>query len=169
MGIAIGDWTTTEPQTFSSPIGFTGNALFHNLRAKLGDLPKAAPLFFGDIAEMVGLGRFLRNSIGWGTSFFDYDNDGQLDLFVVNGSTFQDDKDPRHLLPMKNFCSGRRNPKDGFYEVGALSGAAFEQARVGRGAALADYDNDGDIDVFIVNQEGRPMCLRNDGGNKRTG
>ncbi len=44
----------------------------------------------------------LRNYIGWGTSFFDYDNDGKLDLFVVNGSTFQDDKDPTHLVPMKN-------------------------------------------------------------------
>jgi hypothetical protein len=68
---------------------------------------------------------------------------------------------------MKNFLFWQKNPDDGFYEVGALSGMAFEQAHVGRGAAFADYDNDGDIDVFIVNQEGRPMLLRNDGGNRK--
>jgi hypothetical protein len=116
---------------------------------------------------MVGLGQVSRNFIGWGTSFFDYDNDGQLDLLVVNGSTFQDDKDPRHLVPMKNFLFWQKSPKDGFYEVSSLSGSAFEQAHVGRGAAFADFDNDGDVDILIVNQEGRPMLLRNDGGNRK--
>ncbi len=168
MGIAIGDWDNDgNPDIFVTHWIYQENALFHNLRSTLGDSNKAAPLFFGDIAEMVGLGQISRNSIGWGTSFFDYDNDGQLDLFVVNGSTFQDDKDPRHLVPMKNFLFWQKNATDGFYEVGAVSGAAFDQAHVGRGAAFADYDNDGDIDVFIVNQEGRPMLLRNDGGNRK--
>jgi hypothetical protein len=55
----------------------------------------------------------------------------------------------------------------GFYEVGDLSVPAFRQNHVARGAAFADYDNDGDMDVFIVNQEGRPMLLRNDGGNRK--
>src|SRR6266566_1312756 len=54
-----------------------------------------------------------------------------------------------------------------FYEVGTFSGAPFEEAHIGRGAAFADYDNDGQMDVFIVNQEGRPTLLRNDGGNKK--
>jgi hypothetical protein len=167
MGIAIGDWDNDgQPDIFVTHWIYQQNALFHNLRSTLGDSTKSAPLFFGDIAETVGLGQVSRNSIGWGTSFLDYDNDGKLDLLVVNGSTFQDDKDPRRLVPMKNFLFWQKSPKDGFYEVGAFSGAAFEQAHVGRGAAFADYDNDGDIDVFIVNQDGRPMLLRNDGGNR---
>jgi hypothetical protein len=168
MGIAIGDWDNDGyPDIFITHWIYQENALFHNLRSTLGDSPKASPLFFGDIAEMVGLGQVSRAFIGFGTSFFDYDNDGRLDLLVVNGSTFQEEKDPQHLVPMKNFLFWQKGPQDGFFEVGALSGAAFERPHVGRGAAFADYDNDGDVDVFIVNQEGRPMLLRNDGGNRK--
>jgi hypothetical protein len=127
----------------------------------------AGDLFFGDVAEMVGLGQISKAYIGWGTSFFDYDNDGKLDLLVVNGSTFQDDKNPRHLVPMKNFLFWQKSANEGFHEVGAVSGEPFQQAHVGQGAAFADYDNDGDMDVFIVNQEGRAQLLRNDGGNKK--
>jgi hypothetical protein len=168
MGIAIGDWANDgDPDIFVTHWIYQENALFHNLRSSLEDSSKVPPLFFGDISEMVGLGQISRNFIGWGTSFFDYDNDGQLDLFVVNGSTFQDDRDPRHLVPMKNLLFWQKNPMDGFFEVGSVSGSIFGQAHVGRGAAFADYDNDGDVDVFIVNQEGRPMLLRNDGGNRK--
>ena len=168
MGIAIGDWDNDgNPDIFVTHWIYQENALFHNLRSALANSSKIGSLFFGDIADTVGLGQISRNSIGWGTSFFDYDNDGQLDLFVVNGSTFQDDKDPSDLVPMKNFLFWQKSPSDGFFEVGAVSGAVFEKARVGRGAAFADYDNDGDIDVFVVNQRGRPMLLRNDGGNRK--
>jgi enediyne biosynthesis protein E4 len=67
---------------------------------------------------------------------------------------------------MKNFLFWQRNSEEGFYEVGGMSGDPFQEIHVGRGAAFADYDNDGDMDVFIVNQEGRAQLLRNDGGNK---
>jgi hypothetical protein len=169
MGIAIGDWDNDgDPDIFITHWINQEDALYDNLKFMPGrDHTKPGPLFFGDIAEIVGLGQITRNSIGWGTSFFDFDNDGKLDLFVVNGSTFQNDKDPKHLVPMKNFLFWQRSPKLGFYEAGAESGAPFQQAHVGRGAAFADYDNDGYMDVFIVNQEGRPMLLRNDGGNKK--
>jgi hypothetical protein len=168
MGIAIGDWDNDgEPDIFVTHWIYQQNALFQNFRATLRDPSKSGQLFFGDVADTVGLGQISRNSIGWGTSFFDYDNDGKLDLLVVNGSTFQDDKNPRHLVPMKNFLFWQKDPNDGFYDVSSQSGAAFADPRVGRGAAFADYDNDGDIDMFIVNQEGRPMLLRNDGGNQK--
>jgi hypothetical protein len=168
MGIAIGDWDNDgDPDIFVTHWIYQQNALFDNLQSMPGETHKTGPLFFGDIAETVGLGPVSRNFIGWGTSFFDYDNDGKLDLLVVNGSTFQDDKDPRHLVPMKNHLFWQKSPQDGFFEVGAVSGAPFQDAHVGRGAAFADYDNDGDVDVFIVNQEGRPQLLRNDGGNKK--
>ncbi len=68
----------------------------------------------------------------------------------MNGSTFQDDKDPRHLVPMKNFLFWQKSANEGFHEDGAVSGEPFQQVHVGRGAAFVDYDNDGDVDVFIV-------------------
>jgi enediyne biosynthesis protein E4 len=168
MGLAVGDWDRDgDPDIFITHWIAQQNALFDNLRLTRGGAGKPGPLRFEDVADTVGLGQISLNSIGWGTSFFDYDNDGQLDLMVVNGSTFQDDKDPRHLVPMKNFLFWEKSPEDGFFEASAVSGAVFQQAHVGRGAAFADYDNDGDVDVFIVNQQGRPMLLRNDGGNRK--
>ena len=102
-----------------------------------------------------------------GTSFIDYDNDGQLDLFVVNGSTFQDDKirtrsGADEKSPVLAEESARRILRSWRSKWRAVSRSACRS-----GAAFADYDNDGDLDVFIVNQEGRPQLLRNDGGNKR--
>ena len=87
-------------------------------------------------------------------------------MFAVSGSTFQDEKDPSHLVPMKNLLFWQKSPEDGFFEVGAVSGAVFRELHVGRGAAFADYDNDGDVDIFVVNYQDRPLLLRNDGGNK---
>ena len=99
MGIAIGDWAHDgDPDIFVTHWIYQENALFENLRYMCDSSKDNSALFFGDVAEMVGLGQVSKNSIGWGTSFFDYDNDGKLDLFVVNGSTFQDDKDSRHLI-----------------------------------------------------------------------
>jgi hypothetical protein len=168
MGIAVGDWDNDgDPDLFVTHWIYQENALFDNLQVIPGEAGKGGPLFFGDIADQVGLGQISRNYIGWGTSFFDYDNDGKLDVLVVNGSTFQDDKHPTHLIPMKNHLFWQNSSDQRFYEVGAFSGAPFQEAHVGRGAAFADYDNDGDMDVFIVNQEGRPMLLRNDGGNEK--
>ena len=167
MGIAIGDWAHHgDADIFVTHWIYQENALFENLRY-MGGASKPGALFFGDVADMVGLGQVSKNYIGWGTSFFDYDNDGKLDLFVVNGSTFQDDKNSQHLVPMKNFLFWQKNPNEGFYDVGPVSGEPFQQAHVGRGAAFADYDNDGDMDVFIVNQEGHVQLLRNDGGNAK--
>jgi hypothetical protein len=68
---------------------------------------------------------------------------------------------------MKNFLFWQKSANDGFFEAGGVSGAPFQELHVGRGAAVADYDNDGDMDVFIVNQEGHVQLLRNDGGNAK--
>jgi enediyne biosynthesis protein E4 len=167
MGIAIGDWDNDgDPDIFVTHWIYQKDALFSNLRSAMATPQGPGKLFFGDVADTVGLGQITYNLIGWGTSFFDYDNDGKLDLFVVNGSTFQDGKDSRLLVPMKNMLFWQKGPEDGFHEVGTVSGAPFQEAHVGRGAAFADYDNDGDVDVFVVNHQGRGMLLRNDGGNK---
>ncbi|MBI3469987.1 MAG: CRTAC1 family protein [Candidatus Solibacter usitatus] len=167
MGLAIGDFDRDgDFDIFITHWIAQQDALFWNLRYSHDGGSKPGPLRFTDIADMSGVGQISLGMIGWGTSFFDYDNDGQLDLFVANGSTFQDEKDPSRLVPMRNFLFWQKSPADGFFEVGRLSGKVFEELHVGRGAAFADYDNDGDVDIFVVNHSGPPLLLRNDGGNR---
>jgi hypothetical protein len=169
MGIAVGDWDGDEDvDMFVTHWIAQENALYSNLRAELRALGSdtSLPLQFIDVADRYGLGQVALAFVGWGTSFIDYNNDGRLDLFVVNGSTLQEDDDPRLLVPMTDQVFWNRGADDGFYDVSSVSGEYFEQAYVGRGAAFGDYDNDGDVDVFVVNNGGPGVLLRNEGGNR---
>ncbi len=95
---------------------------------------------------------------GWGGILFDYDGDGHLDIFVANG-------DPHHEYPEEDVLM--RNDGTGhFIDVANKSGPYFRQKYVGRGATYADYDNDGDLDLLVVNLNDSPRLLRNDGGNR---
>jgi hypothetical protein len=98
--------------------------------------------------------------VGWGTKFFDYDNDGWVDLFVANGHVYPQIKN----FHQRNFV--HRNLRNGtFAEVGEQLGAPFGERHAGRGAAFGDVDTDGDVDVVVNNLDGSPQLLRNDGGN----
>jgi hypothetical protein len=169
MGLAVGDWDGDEDlDLFVTHWLAQENALYSSLlsesRALRSDTPQ--PLLFMDEADRYGLGQVALPFVGWGTSFVDYDNDGRLDLFVFNGSTLQRDDDQRLLVPMTSKVFWNRGAGDGFYDVSSVSGAYFGRAYVGRGAAFGDYDNDGDVDVFVVNHGGPGILLRNDGGNR---
>jgi hypothetical protein len=103
---------------------------------------------------------------GWGLKFFDYDNDGDPDLFLVNGHP--DDmietriprvKHKEQLLLFEN--TGRA-----FKDVSASGGPVFTKTFSGRGMALGDFDNDGDADVLTSNNGEPPLLLRNQGGNR---
>ena len=170
MGLAVGDWDGDEDlDLFVTHWLAQEDALYDNrladARARGSAMPQ--PLLFMDEADRYGLGQVALPFVGWGTSFFDYDNDGRLDLFVVHGSTLQEADDQRVLVPMTSKLFWNRGLPDGFYDVSSVSGAYFAQAHVGRGAAFGDYDNDGDVDVFVVNHGGPGMLLRNDGGNRQ--
>jgi tetratricopeptide (TPR) repeat protein len=172
MGIAVGDWDGDGDQDmFVTHWLAQENALYSNRLTHAGtggDRPRAvAPLTFMDEADRNGLGQSSLDFVGWATSFVDYDNDGRLDLFVVNGSTLQKRDDSTQLVPMRNQLFWNRGPAEGFFDVSAVSGASFRQEFVGRGASFGDYDNDGDVDAFVVNHGGKGMLLRNDGGNRR--
>jgi hypothetical protein len=112
------------------------------------------------------LGQIALDFVGWGTSFFDYDNDGRPDLYVANGSTFEDENDRTKLIPMRHLLFWNQGNEEGFHEVSPVSGAVFRQPTVGRGAAFSDYDDDGDVDLFVLNHGAAPWLLRNDGGNQ---
>ena len=103
---------------------------------------------------------------GWGLRFFDYDDDGAPDLFLVNGH-------PDDLIEMHQTRVKYREPlllfqntgRD-FKNVSAQSGAVFSKEFSGRGLATGDFDNDGDLDVLISNNGEAPVLLRNEGGNR---
>ncbi len=160
MGLAVGDWDGDQDQDiFITHWIAQENALYSNLGT--------TPLAFRDEADRFGIGQIALDFVGWGTFFFDYDNDGRLDLFVANGHTFQRRDAPRLLASQTAQLFWNHGPSDGFYDVSAVSGSYFGTPRVGRGAAFADYDNDGDLDVVVINHAGDAALLRNDGGNRQ--
>jgi hypothetical protein len=164
MGLGIGDWDNDlDFDIFVTHWIAQENAIYVNEKGRL-KTSADAPLRFVDQADVLGLGHIALDKIGWGTFFFDYDNDGRLDLFVANGSTFQKDSDPSRLVPMRNQLFWNAG-EVGFYEVGERSGAPFAVENVGRGAAFADYDADGDLDIALTTNGGAARLLRNDGGN----
>jgi hypothetical protein len=165
MGLAVGDWDRDgDVDLFVTHWLAQENALFSNMRLP-GKGGAPGRLTFMDVADQQGLGQVSLDYIKWGTAFFDYDNDGRLDLLSINGSTFQDPADPRRLIAMPHQLFWNRGAREGFFDVGAVSGAAFTEPTVGRGAAVADYDRDGDLDVVVVNHDAPARLLRNDGGN----
>ena len=103
---------------------------------------------------------------GWGLKFFDYDNDGDPDLFLVNGhpDDMIESRIPRvkYREPLLMF----ENMSRGFKDVSASSGTVFSKMFSGRGMALGDFDNDGDADVLTSNNGEPPLLLRNQGGNR---
>ena len=167
MGIAVGDWNGDGAQDlFLTHWLAQGNALYDNQLRRPRAAGSRATLGFRDDSDRFGLGQQSLDYIGWATSFIDYDNDGRLDLFVVNGSTLQHRDDPTSLGAMRSTLFWNRGPTQGFFDVSPVSGRYFQTEYVGRGGAFADYDNDGDVDAFIVNHGARGVLLRNDGGNR---
>ena len=168
MDLGVGDWDGDQDMDiFITHWIAQENALYSNLHSQLASLQTSSKgMRFMDEADRFGLGQIALDFIGWGTSFFDYNNDSKLDLFVVNGSTFQQKEKTWLLEPMSYQLFWNRSAKDGFYEVSPVSGEIFQRRYVGRGAAFGDYDNDGDVDIFVVENGGPGMLLRNDGDNR---
>ena len=120
-------------------------------------------LLFSDVTQEVGLGAPSKLRLGFGTCSQDFDRDGFLDLLVANGHVHDrlneiGRDEPFAQLPL--LFHNERGLR--FSEVSADSGAYFTQPRVGRGAAAADFDRDGDVDVAVNHLNGPAALLRND-------
>ena len=166
MGLGIGDGDNDgDFDIFVTHWLAQENALYADETRSMKVTP-AAPLRFVDQADLLGLGQIALDAIGWGTGFLDIDNDGWLDLYAVNGSTFQEEADPTQLIPMRSFLFWNSGG-EGFFEIGGRSGEPFTAPAVGRGASFADYDDDGDLDIAIVVHGGRLRLARNEHGNRR--
>ena len=143
------------------------NALYRSFE-RGGDAAQSVPApTFMDSADRFGLGHAALDLVGWATRFFDFDNDGELDLFVVNGSTIPLDEDATRLAPMRPQLFWNGGGERGFFELGAVAGDYFGRTAVGRGGATFDYDLDGDQDLLIVEHGGPAALLRNVGGGAR--
>jgi enediyne biosynthesis protein E4 len=113
---------------------------------------------FTDKANFAGISMAAAQFVGWSSSFVDYDNDGDEDIFKTNGAL-------KHLYGhqdqlFENIGGGK------FKDVSINRGEYFRQEFVGRGACLGDYDNDGDFDIYIVNLNNEGKFLRNNKGSE---
>jgi hypothetical protein len=158
MGVDAADYDGSGRQ--SLVIGnFTSEsmALYHNDGGGL----------FTDEARASGIGKMSEQSLTFATFFFDYDLDGLLDVFAVNGHVSDDIQKVqprvRYAQPPHLFRNlGRKK----FEEVTARVGRALGRPLVGRGAAYGDYDNDGDLDLLVTANGGPARLYRNDNANQ---
>jgi hypothetical protein len=158
MGTDAGDYDGSGSQGLVLG-NFTneGMSLYHNDGSGL----------FTDDAPGTGIARLSSKSLTFGTFFFDYDLDGLPDILAVNGHVSDDigvvQPNVKYAQPPHLFHNlGKKR----FEEVTTKLGAALPRAIVGRGAAYADIDNDGDLDLVIMANNGPARLLRNDNGNQ---
>ncbi len=116
---------------------------------------------FDDMAGQTGIGGITRLMSGWGVKFFDYDNDGDLDLFIANGHP--DDKIELHSkhVTYKEPLLLFHNKAGKFENVSERAGPAFQDSFAARGMALGDFNNDGAVDVLVAVNDGPPLLLKN--------
>ncbi len=160
MGVDAADYDRSgRPSIIITNFSHQMMALYHNEGNGL----------FVDEAPRSEVGRDSLLTLGFGCFFFDYDLDGWPDMFVANGHLDSDVeriqkrikyRQPPHLF--RNLGGGK------FVDVAASAGAAFMTPRVARGAAYADIDNDGDLDLLITTNGGPAVLFRNDAGSNHS-
>ena len=158
MGMAVGDYDHDGRNDFFFTT-FSNDS--YTLQRSSGKLD------FTEMTQFAGLGALTIPFLGWGTEFFDYDNDGWLDILAANGHVYpQMDRHSRftsyrqRTLLLRNLGNGK------FVDVSGGLGRGLTTPNSSRGAAVGDLFNDGDLDIVINNLDGPPTLLRNRGGNR---
>jgi hypothetical protein len=153
MGVAVGDYDLDgNLDIFKTHFADDTNVLYRN----------DGKGYFDDFTIRAGIGVETR-FVGWGAGIVDLDNDGLPDLFLVTGSVYPE---VERTLPAYPFRTPRlvfRNLGEGrFEELIEEAGSGVAAAHTSRGCAFGDFDNDGDIDVLVMNMNEPPSLLRND-------
>jgi enediyne biosynthesis protein E4 len=153
MGIGVGDYDLDgNLDIFKTHFSDDTNVLYRN--DGKGN--------FDDVTIRAGIGVETR-FVGWGTGIVDLDNDGHPDLFLVTGSVYPEVERQLPAYPFKTPRLVFRNLGEGrFEELIEEAGDAIASTHASRGCAFGDFDNDGDVDVVIVNLNEPPSLLRND-------
>ncbi len=159
MGVDFGDFDNDRYlDIFLTHLDLETNTLYRNLGTGL----------FIDATFVTGMAKPSLFHVGFGTGFVDYDNDGDLDVFIANGHILESVDQRKASVSYKQPSFLMRNNGNGVFEnVGPSSGEHFSERRSSRGTAFGDYDNDGDVDVLVMNSGEVVNLLRNEGGNRR--
>jgi hypothetical protein len=159
MGVAIGDYDHTgRSSIFVTNFSDEYNALYRHEKDFL----------FSDASFASLTARPSLPFVGWGAHFFDYENDGWLDLLVVNGHVYPQVEQAKLSTSYRQRKLLYRNNGNGtFTETAAGAGPDLTAPAVSRGSAAGDIDNDGDLDLVVNNLDGAPGVFRNDGGNRK--
>jgi hypothetical protein len=159
MGVAVGDATGDGLlDVFVNNFSEDFSTLYRGLGAGL----------YEDVSRASGVGPATYRTLAWGTALADLDDDGDLDLAVMNGHIYpQIDAHPELIgtYEQKNLLLENRGPQatPPFVDVTDAAGPGFQEILSSRGLAVADYDDDGDLDLLITQLDASPSLLRNDG------
>jgi enediyne biosynthesis protein E4 len=153
MGIAIGDYDLDGSlDVFKTHFADDTNILYRN----------DGKGYFDDVTIRAGIGVETRY-VGWGAGMFDLDNDGLPDLFLVTGSVYPEVEQKLPAYPFRTPRLVFRNLGDGrFEELIDEAGSGVAAPHASRGCAFGDFDNDGDVDILVMNMNEPPSLLRND-------
>jgi len=156
MGLALGDYLHT---------GLASIAITHFSEQYLELFRNDGKLSFTDVSNVSRIARATTHVVGWGDAFYDFNNDGWLDLIAVNGHVYPQVDQANIGIYFREPGQLFLNQRDGtFRDVSDQVGTALKVPRVGRGLAVGDLFNDGVQEVVVENLEGEPVIFRPEGG-----